>query len=96
MNAIGHVTKKIDIDFYVFLGVICRFSINIWIELHIFCLLWEMKGHGSRVNRGEAEALTNPCNPFLTRPQDQWLICFMFESQLFKLSCFHKQLNKLC
>ena len=34
---------------FYFLGVICRLSINIKIEVHFF-LDWEMKGHGSREN----------------------------------------------
>ena len=48
--------RKIDIDFFDFLGVICHFSINDkykdWSTL--FCLHWEMKGHWSHVNLWEA------------------------------------------
>ena len=44
-----HVNKKLTWIFLL-LGVICRFSINIRIEVHLFCLHWEMKGHWSRVN----------------------------------------------
>ena len=54
MNATGHMTEKIDIFFFNFLGVICRFSINIRIEVLFFCLHWEVKGHGSGVNLWEA------------------------------------------
>ena len=43
MNATGHVTEKLKIDFFNFLGIICRFSINIWIEVHFFGIDWEIK-----------------------------------------------------
>ena len=33
----GHVTEKIGIDFFDFLWVSHRFSINIRIEVHFFC-----------------------------------------------------------
>ena len=38
--------QKINLDFFYFLGVIRRFSINIWIEVHIFCIDWEIKCKG--------------------------------------------------
>ena len=50
MNVTGHLKKKIDIDYFYFLGVMCRFSINITTEVHCSSLHWEMKRHGSHVN----------------------------------------------
>ena len=40
--------------FFRLLRFICHFSINIKIEVHFFCLHWEMKGHWSRENFWEA------------------------------------------
>ena len=45
---------KIDIDFLDFIRVFHRYSINIRIEVHFFCLRGEMKGHWARVNLCEA------------------------------------------
>ena len=35
MNATGHMTEKLALFFFIyFIGVICLFSINIWIGVH--------------------------------------------------------------
>ena len=44
MNATGHVPEYWPRLFDMF-GVIRRFSINIWVEVHVFCIDWE-KWHG--------------------------------------------------
>ena len=45
------LTEKLTLFFFLdFLGVICRLSINIRIDVNLGILNWEMKGHGSRVN----------------------------------------------
>ena len=54
MKDTGHVTEKMTLVFFDFLGVFHRFNINIRIEVHFFRLHWEMKGQWSRVNLWEA------------------------------------------
>ena len=51
MNATGHM--KIDIDFFDFLGVICRFSIYLRFEVHFFVCIGKWKDT-SRINLLEA------------------------------------------
>ena len=43
--------RKIDFDFFDLKGVICPFSITIWIEVHLFLLGkdWEIKSHGFKL-----------------------------------------------
>ena len=38
-NTTGHVTEKFTLIFFDFLGVICRISINTWIEVHFLVLI---------------------------------------------------------
>ena len=47
--------EKIDIDFFYCLGVICRLSINICIEVHFFILIQKWNDMGSHVNFWEAD-----------------------------------------
>ena len=39
MKDTGHMTKKIDMYFFDFLGVFHRFSINLRIEVHLFACI---------------------------------------------------------
>ena len=50
MKDTGHVTEKLTLIFFYFIGVFHCFSINIRIKEHFFRLHWEMKGHLSCVN----------------------------------------------
>ena len=84
MNATGHV-PEFWLRLFDMFGVIRLFSINIWVEVHFFCIDWE-KWHGLKCNFLEALL-------FLNVSLNKVLLLLLFQRWLIlKLTCEHKNL----
>ena len=85
-NIFKWIPLKINMDFFYFLGVICRFSINT--RISFFCLHWEMKGSGSLVNLLRFARFTRDQCPFISQCKEKSVLQSLIQGKNFDVLHF--------